>query len=280
MGAIDLLLNLAALLLWLNWRSMGLDPLALSPPTTLVGTLRRAEPRRTQRWPLLVAILGLLFLRAVLYWQLGPAADWTPSLRLGVITVSFRHDYFERALAFSGLSFVFTLIIFYACLLFLSVVNRSAPETEPLQKLVRLHLGWFERVPWIARLLVPLLLSALIWLAVEPLLTNWRIIPRPFSLLHRLEQATAIGLGIYLSWKYLIVALLIVYLINSYVFFGRHVLWDFITLTGQNLMKPVRFLPLRLGKVDFAPVVAIPVVIVLWQMAGRGLTRFYERLPL
>jgi len=37
---------------------------------------------------------------------------------------------------------------------------------------------------------------------------------------------------------------------------------------------------LRLGKVDFAPVFAIPVVILLWQMAGRGLTRLYERLPL
>src|SRR5262245_18314398 len=205
MGAIDLLLNLAALLLWLNWRSLSLDPLALSPPTTLVGTLRRAEARRAQRWPLLAAIVALLFVRAVLYWQLGPAADWTPSLKLGVITLSFRHDFFARALAFSGLSFLFTIVVFYGWLLFLSVVNSAAPDTEPLQKLVRLHLGWFERWPWLVRLLVPLLACMVLWLAVGPLLASWQVIPRPFSVIHRLEQAGAIGLGVYLSWKYLIV---------------------------------------------------------------------------
>jgi hypothetical protein len=280
MGAIDLILNLAALLLWLNWRSMALDPLAMSPPTTLVGTLRRAEPRRAKRWPLLAAILALLFIRAVLYWQLGPAADWTPSLKLGVITLSFRHDFFARALAFSGLSFVFTLVVFYAWLLFVSLVNSAAPDEEPLQKLVRLHLGWFERLPWLARLLGPLLASALIWLAIAPLLTNWQIIPRPLSVLHRMEQAGAIGLGVYLSWKYLILPLLLVYLINSYVYLGRHAVWSFISLTGRNLLKPARFLPLRIGRLDFAPVIAIPAVIFLWQVAGRSLTRLYERLPL
>jgi uncharacterized protein YggT (Ycf19 family) len=280
MGAIDLMLNLAALLLWFNWRSLAMDPLALSPPTTLIGTLRRAEPRRTSRWPLLAGIVGLLFVRAVLYWQVGPAANWTPSLKLGAITLSFRHDFFARALTFSGLSFVFTLVVFYGWLLLLSLVNCKVPDSEPLQKLTRLHLGWLERWPWVFRLLGPLLFTSLLWLALASLFVRWQVIPRPTSSLHRLEQAGAIGLGVYLSWKYLIVTMLVIYLINSYVYLGSHPLWNFITVTGRNLLTPLRFLPLRLGKVDFSPILAITLVVVLWQLAGRGLTNLYERLPL
>jgi len=109
---------------------------------------------------------------------------------------------------------------------------------------------------------------------------RWQVIPRPTSSLHRLEQAGAIGLGVYLSWKYLIVTMLVIYLINSYVYLGSHPLWNFITVTGRNLLTPLRFLPLRLGKVDFSPILAITLVVVLWQLAGRGLTNLYERLPL
>ncbi len=44
MGLIDFILNLAGLLLWLNWRAAKADPLGKSKPATLIGTLRRAEP--------------------------------------------------------------------------------------------------------------------------------------------------------------------------------------------------------------------------------------------
>ncbi len=46
MALIDFILNLAGLLLWLNWRSVRLDPLGKRTPATLIGTLRRAEPQR------------------------------------------------------------------------------------------------------------------------------------------------------------------------------------------------------------------------------------------
>ena len=45
MGIIDFILNLAGLLLWLNWRALRFDPLGKRTPATLIGTLRRAEPR-------------------------------------------------------------------------------------------------------------------------------------------------------------------------------------------------------------------------------------------
>ena len=74
MALIDFILNLAGLLLWLNWRSVRFDPLGRRTPATLIGTLRRAEPRRLRRWHLLAALGGLLLLRAVIYWQIGSAA--------------------------------------------------------------------------------------------------------------------------------------------------------------------------------------------------------------
>ncbi|HTQ50904.1 MAG TPA: hypothetical protein VMJ12_09355, partial [Candidatus Acidoferrales bacterium] len=106
MGIIDFILNLAGLLLWLNWRSLRFDPLGKRTPATLIGTLRRAEPRKLRRWHLLAVLGGLLFLRAVLYWQVGSGVGWASgTLNLGVIELSFRSDHFRHILLFSLFSF-------------------------------------------------------------------------------------------------------------------------------------------------------------------------------
>ena len=89
MGLIDFILNLAGILLWLSWRSVRSDPLVKTRPATLVGTLRRAGPRRLKGWQLLVGLVALLLLRAVLYQQIGPEADWTPKLDLFFIVLAF-----------------------------------------------------------------------------------------------------------------------------------------------------------------------------------------------
>lgn len=280
MALIDLILDLAGLLLWLNWRSAAFDPLTNSTPTTLVGTLRRAEPSRARGWYFLIAVLGLLFLRALIYWQIGPAVDWMPALKLGVISISFRSDFFSRAILFSVLSFGITLVIFYLWLLFLSIVNGRSGEADPIQKLVRLHLGWIERWPWPAKLLLPLLFVSALWYGFNPLLARWDIIPATKSAIHRLEQAGAIGLGVYLAWKYLIAGLLILYILSSYVYLGNHLFWNFLGVTVRNMLAPIRFLPLRIGKIDFAPLLAITAVLFGARFAEQALTTLYRRLPL
>ena len=280
MALIDFILDIAALLLWLNWRSAGFDPLIKSTPTTLIGTLRRAEPPKTRGWYFLVAVLGLLFLRALLYWQVGSAMDWMPALKLGVISISFRSDFFSRAMLFSVLSFGVTLIIFYLWLLFFSIVNGRSEEADPLQKLVRLHLGWIERWPWLFKLLLPLVSVTVIWYGVNPLLAQWEVIPAVKPALHRLEQAGTIGLGVYLAWKYLITGLLILYLLSSYVYLGHHLFWNFLAVTGRNMLAPFRFLPLRIGKIDFAPLFAIAAVLLAARFIEQGLMTLYRRLPL
>jgi hypothetical protein len=114
MGIIDFILNLAGLLLWLNWCSLRFDPLGKRMPATLIGTLRRAEPRRLRRWHLPSALGGLLLLRAVFYWQIGSEAGWAAGkLNLGIIVLSFRSDSFGCILLYSLASFGLTLGVFY-----------------------------------------------------------------------------------------------------------------------------------------------------------------------
>ncbi len=94
MNWVDLILNIAGLLLWLNWRAGKADPLGKRTPATLIGTLRSAAPQKIRRWDVPAVLAGLIFSRAVFYWLIGPALHWSGTINLGVITLSFRSDKF------------------------------------------------------------------------------------------------------------------------------------------------------------------------------------------
>ena len=277
MGLIDFILNLAGLLLWLNWRSVRFDPLGKRTPATLIGTLRRAEPRRLRRWHLLAALGGLLLLRAALYWQIGSGVGWPAGkLDLGVIELSFRSDSFGRILLFSVFSFGLMLGVFYLWLLLLSILNGP----EPFHRLVRMQLGQIDRWPRGVKLFLPLVFTALLWWLASWVLMWLDIIPRPISASHRIEESLIIGLGSYLSWKYIAGALLALHLLNSYIYFGKHPFWSYVNTEARTVLWPLRAVPLRAGKVDFAPVVGIALMFLLAGLAERGLAALYLRLPL
>ncbi len=277
MGLIDFILNLAGLLLWLNWRSVRFDPLGRRTPATLIGTLRRAEPRRLRRWHLLAALGGLLLLRALFYWQIGSAAHWTGTLNLSVITLSFRSDYFVRMLLFSIFSFGLTLGVFYLWLLLLSIL--AGPEPLPFHRLVRMPLGGIDRWSRGVKFVLPLMVMSVFWWLASWLLAWLQVIPPLVSPAHRIEESLVIGLGSYLTWKYLIGALLVLHLLNSYIYFGKHPFWSYVNAGAQALLSPLRVVPLRAGKVDFAPVVGIVLVFLVAELAGRGLVLLYGKLP-
>src|SRR5215469_11556331 len=92
MGAVDFILNLAGLLLWLNWRSNRFDPLVKRLPATLMGTLRPAAPKKLRRWLFLIFIALLLGLRALIYCWIGTMFPnvWVGKLNLGLTMLSFR----------------------------------------------------------------------------------------------------------------------------------------------------------------------------------------------
>jgi uncharacterized protein YggT (Ycf19 family) len=227
---------------------------------------------------LLAALGGLLLLRALFYWQIGSAAHWTGTLNLSVITLSFRSDYFVRMLLFSIFSFGLTLGVFYLWLLLLSIL--AGPEPLPFHRLVRMPLGGIDRWSRWAKFLLPLIITAVFWWLASWLLAELQIIPKPVSTAQRFEESLVIGLSSYLTWKYLAGALLVLHLLNSYIYFGKHPFWGYVNAGAQTLLSPLRALPLRVGKADFAPVVGIVLVFLAAELAGRGLVFLYERLPL
>jgi uncharacterized protein YggT (Ycf19 family) len=281
MSWVDFILNLAGLLLWLSWRSVRLDPFAKTTPATLAGTLRRAEPHRLRRWHFLAALGGLLLLRAVLYWQVGSAADWTPNLHLHAVgrTIPFRSDSWWRMLVFSFLSFGATLGLFYLWLLFPSLVIERSAEPDPVQKLVRMQLGRVDRWPWLLRLSLPLVVTFLVWYGVSALLAGMTVIPPAISKAQRFQQAVVVGVGSYLSWEYLIGGLLAIHLVSSYVYLGSQPFWNWVATMARSLLTPLRGVPLTLGKLDFAPLIGLALVFFVGQLAERGLSWLYARVP-
>ncbi len=67
------------------------------------------------------------------------------------------------------------LIVCYFWLLALAMINRRNAESDPLLKMLRLHLGPVARWPWLVQLLLPLLLIAGLWIALHPLLVHLEI---------------------------------------------------------------------------------------------------------
>jgi uncharacterized protein YggT (Ycf19 family) len=263
MGLIDFILNLAGILLWLSWRSLRFDPLVITSPATLVGTLRRAEPRRLKGWQLLAGLAALLLLRALLYRQIGPAADWTPKLNLFFVVLAFRSDLWLPITSYSVLSFARLLFVCYFWLLALATINRRSAESDPLLKMLRLHLGPLARWPRLVQLVLPLLLVAALWVALHPLLVRLEIINRVQSNVHLAEQGLLIGTALYFSLQYLLPVFLFLHLIGSYVYLGTSPLWDFVGATARNLLAPLRRLPLRMARFDFAPLAGVILIFAL-----------------
>jgi uncharacterized protein YggT (Ycf19 family) len=227
--------------------------------------LRRAAPSRFRRWHLLVVIGALLGLRAVIYWWLGPALAhvWVAKLDLGVTVLPFRSDLFGRTLAFSVCSFGLTLGIFYVCLLLLSLLDDKSAAAGPVHQLVRIPLGGIDTWPRWAKIILPFAGTALAWWLASWWLVRQEIIPPPVSAAHRVESSVVVGLGRYLAWKFLAVALLVLRLLNTYVYFGKHPFWNYVNTTTRVLLAPLRKIPLRTGRMDFAPLVGIILIFLI-----------------
>jgi uncharacterized protein YggT (Ycf19 family) len=184
---------------------------------------------------------------------------------------------FLRMLLFSIFSFGLMLGVFYLWLLLLSIL--TGPEPPPFHRLVRMQLGSLDRWPRWVKWFLPLLFTALAWWLASWVLTWLQVIPEPVSPAHRLEEALVIGLGSYLAWKYIAGVLLALHLLNSYIYFGKHPLWAYVNAAAQTLLSPLRPLPLRVGRVDFAPVVGMVLIFLFAHFAQYGLKTHWFNLP-
>jgi len=277
--AIDFILNVAGVLLWLNWRSVRLDPFTRGVPATLAGTVRRAEPMRLKRWHFLAALGILLLFRALLYRAIGPAANWTPRINLVVVQLAFpliRGHTFLSILSYSVLSFAQLLLVFYLWLLIIAIANRHETSPDALQKLVMVQLGQLARWPLTVQLTLPVLIVAGLWMAFHPLLVYIGVTPHVRSNGILFAQGCVASLMLYWTVKYLLVALLAVHLIITYVYLGANPVWEFINTTSNNLLSPLRNLPLRFGRVDLAPLLGIILVVLLLFLLPEYLLRYLD----
>ena len=266
---VHIVLNLAALLLWLNWLLVSRETPSLTPANSLVSTLRKAGSKGIGRWKFLAGMALLILLRAVAYWQIGPMLKWTPRLEWGVINLTFGVDDLFQMVIFSILSFLAVLGVFYLWLLLLSVANKSVPDTDALQKLVRYLFKWLEPWPAWLKLPLPLFAGGLLWIGLHPLLSLLAVAPPVKSGPQLCEQAMIVSAGGYLAWKYLIVSVLILHLVNSYVHLGNSALWGFVNVTARNLLRPLQWLPAQIGRVDFLPLIGVALVFLVTEFIAN-----------
>ena len=202
MGLIDFILNLAGVLLWLSWRSIRSDPLVKTRPATLIGTLRRAEPRRMKGWQLLAGLVAAAAFagRALSADRPGSGLDAQarPFLCRARLSDRLPPGHSCRPWSFSLLSFARMLIIGYFWLLALVVINRRNAEPDPLHKMLRLHLGPVARWPLLVQVLLPLVLITGLWMALHPLLAHLEITGRVRSNAHLAEQGLLIRVAVLL----------------------------------------------------------------------------------
>jgi hypothetical protein len=277
---LDAILNLAALLLWIGWRAVEAAPSNIPRPGESLVALLQPAGRKRSRPHYLLFLAGLLVLRALFFWQIGAPLHWTPTLTLGAIVVSFRSDYLGLMFLHTGLSFLRFVLLYYVGLLLFSLVNRRVNDSDVCQRWIRGQLGWLERLPAWARVILPPVVIAVGWVPLQAALETLFLIPRAVSVMQVVEQGMVIGLASFLVWQALLVVLFVLHLLNSYIYFGELPLWNFVTLTSHNVLRWFAWLPLQVRRIDFAPVVAIAVVIALGWAWWRGLTWLFVRLPL
>jgi uncharacterized protein YggT (Ycf19 family) len=234
-----------------------------------------------KRWHFLAGLAGLLFVRALFYWQIGPAVNWTPQLDLGVVALAFRGNVLITTLLFSILSFTSTLVIFYFWLITLDILNGRPAEPDPFQKMIQLQLGRIARWPRWVRALTPVLFTTTLWIGVHPLLVFAGVLHPAQSAAHPVEQGLLVGIGIYFTLKNLLPVFLFLHLIATYVYLGGSPLWAFVRATSRKILVPLNRVPLRWGRIDFAPLIGIVLLLlllhtlpnlILYQLDRRNLT--------
>jgi hypothetical protein len=276
---VDLLLNLVGLVLLLAWRTAG-KPAQIRGAGTLLSNLKPAGSRPTKRWGYLVTLAGLLLARPLLYSTIAAGLNWTPMIGLGSAALAFRADDPGRLLLHSLLSFGWAWIAALAWATVVVALTSLEREPESGSKVLREMLGWLGRCPIWLQLLFPLFTAAAGWALLTLPLASLGILPRVPPGPELLAQSAVIGASVWLSLKWLLTGILLLRLINTYIYFGSHPLWDFIHRIGGLLIRPLVWLPVRFGKLDFTPLVAAALVWVVWWGFELGLARLFARLNL
>lgn len=248
------ILNLIGLLFWVLWRAGTLP--RPKPANAIAGPTPQRGKIFKHSWVYLLGLIILLTLRAVFYNQFGPGLNWIPSLELIHEAPHFRSDIFSRAIAYSILSFSRWLSAFYLCLALLITIIPKEYSAGIWRSFLHCQFGRLSGLPkislWIGALLLASLLHiieiewmALIGVRVE---NSQNYSHLPLLIMLDFRAATYLTMGI-----------VTLYILNSFVYFGEKKFWKNIDDYGNQLLTPVRSIPLVVGKADLAPFLVMAI---------------------
>lgn len=260
MQLIDWILNLACILLWIDWRSGRLNRHP-HPIYSLASTVRATERRMGSGLGSIAVMFLILLIRPLFYHTLGSRVEWTPDLDLIAISIPWRSDLMDRMYIYSTLSFLLAIGFFYAAMLLLGAVNRHLPDDDVMQRFVRLQLGWLEKLPWWMKLVLPSVVAGLAWVCGAPMLYGIGLLPTAPPSQGSWDSALAFALAPFLAWKWVLIVFFGLHWLNIYVYLGTHPVWPYISLTSRKLLRPLSFL--TFPKLDLAPAMGMVVVFVL-----------------
>ncbi|HEX7859599.1 MAG TPA: hypothetical protein VF773_04690 [Verrucomicrobiae bacterium] len=270
MNLINWILNLAGIFLWIDWLSArgGRPQSALS----LASTVRPASGSSGRSYGSLIALGAILLIRPLFYYSVGPAVNWTPALNYVATAIPLRSDLLGRMFIFSTVSFVGALGVYYSWLLLLAAVNgagRLAPEAEPMHRFVRSQLGWLDKIPWWLKVFVPSIAAGVAWMLMSLLFVDLELVPEAQTGSALRGQGAAFAVAAVLTWKWLLIAVFLLHMLNIYVYLGTHPIWPYLSGTARKLLYPLSFL--RVGKVDLAPVIGAITVYAFAELFLRPL---------
>ena len=245
MSWIDFILNIAGLLLWLNWRAV--PPLTTAPAGAAEPALpRRADPPRARWWYLLGLRSCWLDARFLLAGRFEPQVGPGHSVQLHLRSRSAaicRGAWCSSPFSAFGVTWAF----FIVCLLLLSWVYAPVSDVYPAQRLVRLHwVGWSAGPSGevaapaggddgaCGALSIRCCSGGLEWC---PGLSTWQLLGAGGG--HRrggLFYAAVSGTGVSR-----------LYVLNSYVYLGDFPFLNFVNTTSRGLLRPLRLAALATG---------------------------------
>lgn len=266
MAVIDLILNVAALLLWLNGRSAGMPSVVDLPGKSLSSTLHRAHAANARGWPSYVGVMVILSVRSIFYWQIGPALNWTAMLDLEVVSIPFRSDFLGRMFQYSLLSFFRLWLLMQAGIVLLSLLQKGEPN-GPAPRMVAWQLGRIHRWPGAIKLVLPWGGGGIAWWLVSWTLLGAGLMDEPGTAWLQLQQAAILGLAVYLAWVPLVAGLFLIYLVESHVHLGRFAIWEYLRSCARTMLDRLEWLPARVGRLDFKPLICAALVLGLGHLA-------------
>lgn len=267
---IDLILNLAAWILWMHGSTGLMQASKRMEGISLGLTLKAISPARINpSWFLMMGVLLILCFKILLLHTLGKPLASTMSQEFLLMPVFFKTGSLSHMACMGIVTFLRCCIIGYVWLWF---IRRMAMGRgmESLQEALDGMLGPLARAhAWIQPVCL-WLMGLIAWMVVSGLLVQMEILPSR-SLSELLWQATFVSLAGWLTLKWLIAMLLLCYLAHSYIYLGSWEGWDWLEHLVERLLWPMKSLPLHWKRIDFAPVVAIPLYWVTFLVIERAI---------